>query len=169
MDKKILLAAALVFAGIPGLAQQSDSASSSPDLAVMEQRMKEMEERIIQLEGKVRMLESSQAAPAASAQQVTAAPTPPPSYGGAGGSASKALNPDISVIGDFIASAGANSAPPLASLQPFPSFQMHESEVGFQEVIDPYARADFFLTFGEQGVDLERATSPSPRCRLPCS
>ena len=32
---------------------------------------------------------------------------------------------------------------------------MHESEVGFQEVIDPYARADFFLTFGEHGVDLE--------------
>ena len=36
-----------------------------------------------------------------------------------------------------------------------PSLEMHESEVGFQEVIDPYARADFFITFGEQGVDLE--------------
>jgi hypothetical protein len=32
---------------------------------------------------------------------------------------------------------------------------MHESEVGFQEVIDPYARADFFISFGEHGVDLE--------------
>jgi hypothetical protein len=32
---------------------------------------------------------------------------------------------------------------------------MHESEVGLQEVIDPYARADFFISFGEQGVDLE--------------
>jgi hypothetical protein len=32
---------------------------------------------------------------------------------------------------------------------------MHESEVGFQEVIDPYARADFFISFGEKGVNLE--------------
>jgi hypothetical protein len=39
--------------------------------------------------------------------------------------------------------------------RPTPSIQMHESEVGFQEVIDPYARADFFMSFGEHGVDLE--------------
>jgi hypothetical protein len=32
---------------------------------------------------------------------------------------------------------------------------MHESELGLQAIIDPYARADFFLTFGEHGVDLE--------------
>ena len=57
MDKKILFAATLIFAGIPVFAQQSNNAApSSPDVAAMEQRMKEMEERIIQLEGKVRML-----------------------------------------------------------------------------------------------------------------
>jgi len=59
------------------------------------------------------------------------------------------LNPDISVIGDFISGAGHN---------PFmrtPSFQMHESEVGIQAIVDPYARADFFISFGEQGVNLE--------------
>jgi hypothetical protein len=32
---------------------------------------------------------------------------------------------------------------------------MHESEVAFQAVLDPYARADFFISFGEQGVNLE--------------
>jgi hypothetical protein len=32
---------------------------------------------------------------------------------------------------------------------------MHESELGLQEIIDPYARADFFISFGEHGVDLE--------------
>jgi hypothetical protein len=32
---------------------------------------------------------------------------------------------------------------------------MHESEVGFQSIIDPYARGDFFLSFGEEGVNLE--------------
>src|SRR4029078_10353323 len=32
---------------------------------------------------------------------------------------------------------------------------MHEAEVAFQSVVDPYARADFFLSFGEEGVNLE--------------
>jgi len=32
---------------------------------------------------------------------------------------------------------------------------MHESEAAFQAVVDPYARADFFISFGEEGVDLE--------------
>src|SRR6266700_22887 len=41
-------------------------------------------------------------------------------YGGSGGaSAAKALNPDISVIGDFVGAVGGNTAPPLATLQPF--------------------------------------------------
>jgi hypothetical protein len=177
MDKKILLITALVFAGVPVFAQQSDSAAqpSAADVVAMEQHMKEMEERIIQLEGKVRMLQSAQAPTAAPAATTPSAPAAPsetpvpapapaeiaatpatsPSYGGAAGSAAKALNPDISVIGDFIASAGANSGPPLASLQPFPSFQMHESEIGLQAIIDPYARGDFFVSFGEEGVNLE--------------
>jgi hypothetical protein len=69
--------------------------------------------------------------------------------GGAGGSAAKALNPDISAIGDFISVAGHNP------VQPSPSLQMHESEVGLQAILDPYARGDFFLSFGEDGVNLE--------------
>jgi len=32
---------------------------------------------------------------------------------------------------------------------------MHESEASFQAVVDPYARADFFMSFGEEGVELE--------------
>ena len=32
---------------------------------------------------------------------------------------------------------------------------MHESEAAFQAVVDPYARADFFISFGESGVELE--------------
>jgi len=80
-----------------------------------------------------------------------------PVYGGgsASASAAKALNPDISVIGDFVGAAGGNTPPPLATLQPFPSLAMHESEVGLQAIIDPYARGDFFLSFGEEGVELE--------------
>jgi len=34
---------------------------------------------------------------------------------------------------------------------------MHESEVGLQAIIDPYARADAFISFGETGVNVEEA------------
>jgi hypothetical protein len=71
-----------------------------------------------------------------------------PVYGGAS-AAAKALNPDISVIGDFLGSVGRNPT------QPVPALEMHESEVGLQAIVDPYARADFFLSFGEEGVNLE--------------
>ncbi len=94
----------------------------------------------------------------------------PPGAAGAGGPAgalpvygaaatgSKVFNPDIAVIGDFLGGVGSNPvqpdpfAPPGA---PPSALQMHESEASFQAVVDPYARADFFLSFGEEGVNLE--------------
>src|SRR5229473_904966 len=88
----------------------------------------------------------------------TAAPVPAPepqlaqtqTYGGATSNA-KLLNPDISLIGDFIGTAGRNTISPSRSLE------LHESEVGLQAIIDPYARADAFLSFGETGVNVEEA------------
>src|SRR5690349_3531974 len=74
---------------------------------------------------------------------------PLPVYGGASAAASKVFNPDISAIGDFLG--GVGNGNPRAT----PALEMHESELGFQAIIDPYARADFFLSFGEQGVNLE--------------
>ena len=68
---------------------------------------------------------------------------------GASTAASKVFNPDIAVIGDFLGAAGRNTVDPL------PALAMHESEATFQAIVDPYARADFFLSFGEEGVDLE--------------
>jgi hypothetical protein len=156
---------------IPVVAQQNTPSALGPqDSSAMEQRIKDLEERIIALEGQVRMLKAAPAAApaqpaavssptAAQAQATAPAPTPSPAetaavpgalpvYGGASASA-KALNPDISVIGDFIGKAGGNS------VQPTPSLEMHESEVGFQAIIDPYARGDFFISFGESGVNLE--------------
>jgi len=164
------LAGLVLLAALP-LYCQTASSGTSPDTAVLEQKIRDLEDRIVALEGQVRMLRSAppvQAAAAgapagetagAAAQAPTAAlvssPEQSPTLGGAGGSASKALNPDISVIGDFIGAGGGNSAPPSATLQPVPALQMHESEVGLQAIIDPYARGDFFISFGEQGVDLE--------------
>src|ERR1700730_493362 len=77
-----------------------------------------------------------------------------PNYGGAS-AASKILNPDISMIGDFIGATGKANVPATVAAGPLPLLQMHESELGVQAIIDPYARGDFFLTFGELGVGLE--------------
>jgi hypothetical protein len=146
-------------------------------------RMKAMEARIQALEAQVQTLKSQQAAttaaiesaapaqaaaatPPAAAAPATAtpaaaAPAPPsepaaqqsggalPVYGGASAAASKVFNPDISLIGDFIGAAGNPAS------RATPSLEMHESELGLQAIIDPYARADVFITFGEHGVDLE--------------
>ena len=72
----------------------------------------------------------------------------PQTFGGATSNA-KLLNPDISLIGDFIGTAGHNPVFPSRSLE------LHESEVGMQAIIDPYARADAFISFGETGVNVE--------------
>ena len=54
------------------------------------------------------------------------------------------FNPDISVIGNALGIAGHNAVDPQVNLQ------LKESEVGLQAIVDPYARADFFLTFGSE-------------------
>jgi hypothetical protein len=186
MKKVVIAIAALCW--IPLWGQQAPAPDLAAQNAALEQRVRDLEDRLIALEGKVRVLQSTQAPPPQPAPEAQAAPAstpesapaqpqavpavpaatspiqgqsqvvsaggPLPNYGGAS-SAAKALNPDISVIGDFIGAAGTSHFPALATLQPFPSFQMHESEVGFQAIIDPYARGDFFISFGEEGVNLE--------------
>ncbi len=141
MKNRMLLAATTIFCALPLFAQQRSGPSQAnpQDISAMEQRIKDLEDRIITLEGQVRMLKST---PAPAAEQPAAAAVPPqpappapqeagpaasvlPVYGG-GSAAAKALNPDISVIGDFIGKAGGNS------VQPGPSLEMHESEVGLQ-------------------------------------
>jgi len=71
-----------------------------------------------------------------------------PVYGGAA-AASKVFNPDISAIGDFLGAAGKSPGGGE------PSLELHEAELGFQAVVDPYARADFFLTYGPDGAGVE--------------
>jgi hypothetical protein len=187
MKKTILAGTAVVLCCVSLWGQQTNAPDAGGQSAAMEQHIRDLEDRVIALEGKIRTMQSAQAGqpqPAPEAQATTAAGVaqpaaqpasvtapnvtspnesqvqavtstgPLPNYGGAS-SAAKALNPDISVIGDFIGAAGGNTPPLLATLQPFPSLQMHESEIGLQAIIDPYARGDFFMSFGEQGVNVE--------------
>ena len=54
------------------------------------------------------------------------------------------FNPAIAVIGNFL---GVDRTQPGGDR---PSLQLRESEVSLQAVVDPYARADFFLSFNER-------------------
>ncbi|MEA2603642.1 MAG: hypothetical protein QOF89_4634 [Acidobacteriota bacterium] len=79
---------------------------------------------------------------------IPAEPAPAPS-GGETSQASNYFNPSISVIGNFLTVAGHNRTENL------PVADLRESELGIQAIVDPYARADFFLSFGEEGVGVE--------------
>ncbi len=173
--KAFYIFASIFLTTCASLGQESaqPAAANNSNVTAMESKIRDLEDRLVMLEGQVRQLkaqgvrptsESVAGAPPTSAAPATGAQATPEAsgaagatasggdnvrLGGAGGAASKALNPDISVIGDFIASAGHNP------FNPTPSFQMHESEIGLQAIVDPYARADFFISFGETGVNLE--------------
>jgi hypothetical protein len=120
---------------------------------------KEFDARLAALEARLAAVEKPQpAAPAA----VPSAPPPvaaaEPATAGTTGSSvtnAKVFNPDIAVIGDFLGAVGKPNTDPANGILPLPLFEMHESEASFQAVVDPYARADFFISFGEEGVNLE--------------
>jgi hypothetical protein len=86
--------------------------------------------------------------PTPTATPTPAAPSPVGSTGGAS-QTSNYFNPSVSVIGNFLAVGGTNAVEDL------PSASLRESELGLQAVVDPYARADFFISFGEHDVSVE--------------
>ena len=85
------------------------------------------------------------AVPVAEPPQAGAAPVNQVNMAGA----SKAFNPDMSVIGNFVGVGGKNPNSDQKSLE------LSEAELAFQAVVDPYARADFFLSAGPEGLSVE--------------
>ncbi len=161
MASVLVSALALVSVASPALAQAPDPEAVRKEI---EQLRKEFEEirkqygaRLAALEAKVASapaVTQDQPAAAAAAQAPVVADLPPqpaPVSGGASAGASKVFNPDIAVIGNFLGSVGRSSGNP----NPGKALELHESEVALQAIVDPYARADFFLSFGEQGVGVE--------------
>ena len=130
-----------------------------------QERLKAVEDRMHALEAEVNSLRAALAA--VGTAPPTPAPTSPalpqlppgptsgtpeqqPVYGGGGAAAgAKAFNPDIGMIGNFVGVSGHNT------INPLPSLSMQESELSLQAIIDPYARADFFLAIGEEGIEVE--------------
>jgi len=86
----------------------------------------------------------AQAAPATPAPQ-DPAPVAQPMPAGGG----RVFNPDMSVIANFLATGGKNPK------NDAPSMQLTEAEIGLQAVVDPYARADFFISVGPEGASVE--------------
>ena len=115
-------------------------------------RIGAIESRLQALEGERSATAAPEAAPSqpsaeppapAAEQAAPSAPVPGPS------ASSKMFNPDMAAIGNFVGAAGKSPGGGE------PSLNMQEAELSFQAVVDPYARADFFVTVGPDEVALE--------------
>ena len=117
------------------------------------QRLAALEARIVSLGSPAPGVTAPEPAAAAPVPPAAAAPVGEaqaalPVYGNTG-AASKIFNPDIAVIGNFLGAVGRNP------IDPAPVLELGEAEATFQAVVDPYARADFFLAFSPEGVEME--------------
>jgi hypothetical protein len=86
---------------------------------------------------------ASEPAPAPPEQPPEAAPA------AAGSGSATYFNPAIAVIGNFLGIAGKNR------VEDRPSLEMRESEISLQAIVDPYAKADFFVSISNDEVELE--------------
>ena len=102
------------------------------------------EARLSALEARLASVPGGAGTPTDAPQQ----PVPPatPDVGGGGGNV---FNPDTSVIANFAGAGGRNA------LSDQPSLSLSEVEVAFQSVVDPYARADVFLSATPDGLEVE--------------
>ncbi|HET7433239.1 MAG TPA: hypothetical protein VFN10_00860 [Thermoanaerobaculia bacterium] len=102
----------------------------------------------------------AQAAPEKTAGEAPAAPTltdVQPVENPSNTAASKALNPDISVIGNFIGHALDQN--PYESLNAIGDTRspiaLDEVEVAYEAFVDPYAKGKFFISVGPDEIDVE--------------
>lgn len=154
------------------LAAGTASAQTQAPSAEWQARLQALEEQVKQLKAQLDALRGQTGAAAPAAQQPTTAvapataPTPEPPGGllapaagslpvyGAASAGSKIFNPDIGMIGNFVSATG-QSRGGSQSIAPIPFATLQESEASFQAIVDPYARADFFLAIGEEGIEVE--------------
>lgn len=138
------------------------SPPTSEDVEHLKGQLAALQKQVDELAAKIEALQGAtpEAPPGPPPPQTTAAPAGAggeggpegalPLYGSAAAS-SKVFNPDISAIGDFVGAVGRSPGGGE------PSLELNEVELGFQAIVDPYARADFFLTFGPEEIGVEEA------------
>jgi hypothetical protein len=157
----------------PAAAEVAQSPSPPPpaadDLAQLKRDLDALQQdyasRVAAIEARIAALEGRSAEPAPEAAPAPAAAPPPepapptqsappepapfPTSSPSAAAGSKIFNPDMAAIGDFVGAAGKSPGGGE------PSLNMQEAEFSFQAVVDPYARADFYLTVGPEGAALE--------------
>ena len=116
-----------------------------------ESRFAAIENRIRALEGEGKSESPEEDSLLQEAESAFGEKAPQPSVVPSGGGGPSSLNPQISVIGDFLGAANEN-APDFEG----PSLDLREVEIAFQAQLDPFARADFFLTIPSlEDVEME--------------
>ena len=153
-----LLVFVFALAAVPARAQDPQ-ADLRAQIEQLRQQLQALQEKVTQLEAAAGQRPAAGAEPAqppaTPPQPAVAAPQPAPPEpvqtppGGGAPLTSKVFNPDMAVIGNFIGAAGNNS------IEPMPALKLNEAEVSFQAVVDPYARADFFLSASPEGLEVE--------------
>ena len=129
-----VLASGGLLAAPPRAARAAPSEpTAGDDLSRLKQDLEALRQeymsRIAALESRIADLEGSRT------PEPAAAPLPPTAA-----TASRVFNPDIAGIGNFVGAAGRSPGGGE------PSLELHEAEASFQAIVDPYARADFFVT-----------------------
>jgi hypothetical protein len=129
----------------------AQAAADGGEVQQLREQLAALQKQTAELATKIEALESRAAASSAAAPAPIETPPlpPPPPPAAPTASSSKVFNPDIAAIGDFVAAAGKSPGGGE------PALDLHEAELSFQAVVDPYARADFFLTFGRGEVGVE--------------
>ncbi len=168
MHRRITLACAALALAVPNVIRaQSDGKSagqpggSSPSGGEKAGGEKALEEEIRKELGNPPAGAAQGAVPGGAPQQGGQA-----QQGGAGGNplARLLLMPDISAIASFSAAYDTldveERSPDRGELfgkKGQPTFIFQEVEMGLQAVVDPYFRADMFISFTEDGADVEEA------------
>jgi hypothetical protein len=161
-----LALAGAVISAPPAAAQAAQAPADAQAIRqAIDDLRKEFDARLAALEARLGAAQPPPpAAPAAEPSPPQPAKAPPataaaePATTGATGASvsnAKVFNPDIAVIGNFLGAVFPPNDDPANDIRPLPALEMHESETSFQAVVDSYARADFFFSFGEEGVGLE--------------
>ena len=161
VNRRIPFVLAFLVLSNSAFAQTTDADRLKAELDTLRQ---EFSIRLAALEARLKAVEGGSAV--ATAPSPVETPTPPPpeqmapiaaaAIQAAPATGSKVFNPDIAVIGDFLGSAGKSPGGGE------PSLSMHEAELSLQAIVDPYARADVFLTFGPDEVGVEEAFMTFP-------
>lgn len=151
----------LVLWSAPAAADESPQAGDeTADLMKqMREEIEALKEQVRSLGEQVEALKASAPGPAAPPAQPAPQPSvpvslpplppPPPSAAARMTRTSTVQNPAISAVFQAI---GTNS---INHDREEDGFSLDEAELSFQAVVDPYARVDLFLTFTEEGAEVE--------------